>query len=496
MSASHVIIGDRIRRRAGEVGPGYVAISGDRIVATGWRAADAAPWIGRDTVVHESGGGLVTAGFHDEHTFFTSQLLTVAGVDVGSLPDEEVRALLSRSPDAVFLRNADVAQATRLRDAFEDADRVDAVMLTTGRERLVATRAARARLGDPDPASNEQLAPLYERLAADPAVVEAAFLAARDRMHRGGVTSVKDIAFDTHLGMLPVIDTLIRSRRLGVAYAFASQPVRGEADLEWAAARRRSTGPGARFRGFKLMTDGSFDEGAADLRMHGTAGIGPLSFDRDAVQDAANRILDEGFALALNADGDAAVRACVEVFDARTAPLPSGCSISDASVLDDSDAVLIARLGLRVEYYTQILRYTGYTSASLESLLTGAQRGRLANLSALLRSGVAVASGSDFPLFDPSLPEAMLSSSARALGRGPVGERWTHGEGVARDDVISVWTDELGALAGDGVERVLTTGANADVVVFDRDLLTVPDDELVGAAPRYVFAGGDLVLGA
>ncbi|OAN35204.1 amidohydrolase family protein [Microbacterium sp. H83] len=494
MIADHVIVGDSIRRRAGDVGPGFLAVAGDRIVATGRRADEAAPWIGDGTAVHDAGAGLVTSGFHDDHTFFTSQLLEVAGTDARHVSDDDIGRLISASEGAVFLRNATAAQVTRLRETFGGEGVGDAVLLSADRDGILLTPAARAQLGDPDPASNEQLAPLYARLALDDSAVERAFLAAAARMHRGGVTSVKDIGFDDHLGMLPVIDELSRSARLRLSYSFASQPVREPADLDWAGALDDRPDGGARFHGFKLMTDGSFDEGTADLRCSDPEDE-RLSFDRRALAREAARILDAGFRLALNADGDAAVRACLDIYAAHRGPLPGGCTVSDASMLDDDDVARLADLGLGVEYYTQILRYPGYTTSSVEGWLDGSQRHRLANLSALLRSGVAVASGSDFPLFDPSLPEALLSSSGRVLGREGASERWPHGAAVPRDDVISIWTDERGALGSDRGRRGLVAGAAADVVVFDRDLLSVTEDELIGASPRLVLASGELVLG-
>ncbi|WP_176697069.1 amidohydrolase family protein [Microbacterium sp. 3J1] len=498
MIADRIVVGSRIRTREGDVGPGHVIIADGRIVATGRDRRAPREYVGPRTEVHDAGGGSVIAGFHDHHTFFTSQLLENAGLDAAALSDDDVRALLAQPGEPVFIRGADDERMRRLARAFGSGEaRGDVVVRGIDPQGLLLSSVASARLGNPDPSSNEDLAGLYAQLAREPDAVRSAFASAAQRMHRGGVTSVKDIAFDTHLGMLPQIDEMLREKALGLRYAFASQPVSARADLEaargWVEGQAAAGHGGARFHGFKLMTDGSFDEGTADLRSPAGDLPDTLTFDADAVAAEATRILDAGFRLALNADGDAAVRACLQIFAGRRDPLPQGCSISDASLVDPEDATTIAALGLGVEYYTQILRYPGYDASTLGAWLHGSQRARLANLSVLVREGVDVASGSDFPLFEPSLPEALLSSAERILGDGPAEERRPSGEGVARDRVVSIWTDERGGFTGDRNRGALERGYAADVVIFDRDLLAVATEELVGATPSLVLAAGEVV---
>ena len=61
--------------------------------------------------------------------------------------------------------------------------------------------------------------------------------------------------------------------------------------------------------------------------------------DYAALRAEAARVLDAGFALALNADGDGAVRACVEIF-AERGRMPAGSSISDAEYLAQGAKIL------------------------------------------------------------------------------------------------------------------------------------------------------------
>ncbi|GAB2557708.1 amidohydrolase family protein [Leucobacter ruminantium] len=500
-----MIVGERIHPVAAAPGRGFVATVGGRIVAVDTEGGSPSDLIGPRTEVVDAGVGTVVPGLHDNHTFFTSQLLEHGGLDAAALGEDELEAAGRAARDAgepLFLRGVDPERAPRLIERLEvAAPGVDAIVLARGRTALECSPAAARRLGAPDPSSNEALHGVYAQLAAQPATVRAAFAAASAAMHRGGVTSVKDIAFDAHLGMLAEVDRMLGEGSLAVRYAFASQPVAAPADLraaeEWRAEGRTGIGrcDPARFHGFKLMSDGSFDEGTADLLPPDDEWRRRQRPDVDyaALRAEAARVLDADFALALNADGDGAVRACVEIFAGRER-IPAGSSISDVSMVANAEAEAIAELGLAVETYPQMLRFEGYSGAFLDGLL-GPRAPHLCNLAEMLHRGVTVSAGTDFPLFAPSLPEAMLSASERILGAGVPIERWRPERAVSRAAVLEMWT-AAGAVAMGAVERwgVLVPGAAADVAVFDRDLFEAEPASLAEASVRLVIAGGAVVF--
>lgn len=526
--ADRVVVGRRIRSGAARPdvsGPGFVAMRGDRIIAVDTTDGPPDDLIGPRTEVVDAGDGLVVAGLHDNHTFFTSQLLEHGGMDVSALGDDSVlsaaRAAAGRG-ERLVLRGLDAARAGELVERIEPEAGADVVAIADGRETIELTAAARHRLGALDPASNESLHALYAQLASDERSVRAAFSAAAERMYRGGVVSVKDIAFDTHLGMLPTIDGMLADGSLAVRYAFASQAVASRPDLDaadvWRVERGQLTEGGgipgrdssdrrdrraqrerrARFHGFKLMTDGSFDELTADLLPPDDRWRAAQRSDVDyeALAAEAQRVLEAGFRLALNADGDGAARACLDVFESFAAAgrLPAGSSLSDASLVDPVDAARLGRLGLVVETYPQLLRYPGYDRALLGELLGHERGSRLGAFRAMRAAGVRVTAGTDFPLFDPSLPEAMLSASERALRSGGLDERWATQNAVSRAEVLEMWTGAAASAMGEeGDWGALATGAAADVVIYDRDLLAVPAAELIGAEPTLVIASGRVV---
>lgn len=499
MIADRVVVGRRIHTGRGDARPGFVAMTGDRIVAVDVAGGAPDDLIGERTVVTDAGDGSVVPGLHDNHTFFTSQLLDHGGLDGAALTDDDVIAAARDSATGrAVVRGVDARRAEHLvRRVEAEAPGADVVVVARERAAIEATAAARRRLGDLDPESNESLHGLYTQLAEDPRAVRDAFAAAAAIMHRGGVVSVKDVAFDTHLGMLPEIDGMLAAGDLRLRYAFASQPVAAVADLEAGAAWREH--PGARFHGFKLMTDGSFDTETADLLPPDDRWRRRQSSDVDyaAVQAEAARILAAGFRLALNADGDGAVRACIHIFERYTGVLPAGCSLSDVSLIEDGDAARVARLGLAVETYPQMLRYPGYSVELMEELLGVERGGRLGNLRALRAAGAVVSAGTDFPLFEPSLPESLLSSAERILGTDGLGIRWRRDRAVDRHDVIAAWTSSAAAALGEsGRWGALAPGAAADIAVFDTDLLAARPDELAAARTTLVLAGGAVVHAA
>lgn len=487
---------------SGTARPGHVAVAGDRIVSVGPGPGEAGP----GTRVVDAGDGLVAPGLHDNHTFVTALLPEHAGVDAsGCRTVEEVVAAL-RTPGGGFLLARGVALDPRdlaaLPTALDAAfPAVPAVALGAGRGWLLANRAARRELGEGlDPASNEALAPLYAALARDAAVVRRTYAATARRMAARGVVSVKEVAFDDYLGMLPVLDDLTATGEVHLRISFASQPVRAGVDLAFGErARAAYATPRLRFHGFKLMTDGSFDELTGHLAGPQDRWTARQRYDVDyaAVREQARAVVTAGHNLALNADGDGAVARCLDIVEEMLGDgmrLPELLSLSDVSLITDDDAKRAGALGVYCEVYTQLLLLDGYTPGLVRRLLGPERERRLGNLAALHRAGARLTSGTDLPLFFPSLPEALVSAAERRFpGGGPAGG-WHPDRALTRAQVLDSWTATGARATGLGDEAgVLAAGRRADLVVFDRDLLGVPVDELAEASAVLTVAGGAVV---
>jgi predicted amidohydrolase YtcJ len=482
-------------------GPGAVFVRNGTIAWCMLGTTDVRDLVGPGTRIVDAGDGLVMPGIHDNHTFLTAALLDHGSIDGRGLGDEAVLGLLAETvrehPARTVLAGNLAGSADRgTRLTAELARRVPeakAALLGDARAWLATTPRAGRELGECDPRSNESLAPLYAALARDERLVRDAMIATTRFFAAHGVTSLKDIAFDDYLGMLPVLGRLHDAGELPVRMAFAIQPVRAAADLSLAdELRRRREGP--RFHGFKLMTDGAFDEGTASL-LDGDGLHGSDDVDWDGVERQARRILDAGHRLALNADGDGAVRRSVHILERYVrngGRLPDGSGLSDVSLIHEEDIPRVAALDLVVETYPHLVRQDGFDRALLERLLDG--RGhRLGPFRSLVRAGVRLTAGTDFPLFAPDVPQSILSASERLLPAVPDAEpdRWFPENGMSREEVLRSWTSRPGAAMGApfGAGAFLA-GAPGDIAVFDRNLLTATPDELAEACVVLTLQAG------
>ncbi len=480
------------------VGRGYVAIANAQIIAVNLDGAPEPPGlVGTDTRIVHVPEGLITPGLYDDHTFFTSQLLEVGGIQAADLDWDALWARITESGDDVVVLLGipdDVAAATfaAVTESFPDRE---FILLSAEREVCAQTPGSVQRVGAVDGQSNEGLAPLYALLASDPATVDAALDKFVGIATSNGVVGVKDIAFDQYLGMGAHVNARVSEPGFPLVMACASQPVLAPAALEfWAGARVALAPAGPPCRGFKLMTDGSFDEGGGAL-LEGSGRNNICDWDPEVTYQEARRIVAAGFPLILNADGDLAIRECVTIFEKLVeefGELPAGCTVSDGSIMAPEDAVRIAALGLPVETYPQMVRFDYYSDEFLDEYLTPHGRTHFAPFDHVTNAGARILAATDFPLTEPSLPEAVLSASERLLPGDPTAAPIDK-RGIERLAVLKAWTsntaDALNLAEYTGRIRV---GDPANVAVFDVDLTSATPTEIADASVRLTIARGTI----
>jgi hypothetical protein len=114
----------------------------------------------------------------------------------------------------------------------------------------------------------------------------------------------------------------------------------------------------------------------------------------------------------------------------------------------------------------------------------------------LLNAGATVVFGTDFPV-EPMPPvegiySAVTRQSREEPGTPPGG--WMPEQRLTRQEAIRLYTAT--PAYGEWQETrkgVLHAGMLADLVVWDRDLLTVPEGEILQAAPVMTVVGGRVV---
>jgi predicted amidohydrolase YtcJ len=205
-----------------------------------------------------------------------------------------------------------------------------------------------------------------------------------------------------------------------------------------------------------------------------------------------------GLQVILHAIGDAANRQALDAFEraARAnGPRPRRHRIEHAQVLDREDIPRFRQLGviasMQPTHATSDMRWA--------ETRIGAQRAREGAYvwRSLLDAGAVVVFGTDFPV-EPMPPvegiySAVTRQSREEPGVPPGG--WLPEQRLTREEAIHLYTAT--AAYGEWEEErkgTLRPGMLADLVVWDRDLLTIPDVEILRATPDMTVVGGRIVF--
>ena len=109
----------------------------------------------------------------------------------------------------------------------------------------------------------------------------------------------------------------------------------------------------------------------------------------------------------------------------------------------------------------------------------------------LLDSGAVVTNGTDAPVEDVDPIASFHATVTREL---PDGNRFYPEEALTREEALYSYTmaNAFAAFEED-VKGSLTPGKYADIVVLTRDILSVPEDEILEARPALTIVGGKVV---
>lgn len=106
----------------------------------------------------------------------------------------------------------------------------------------------------------------------------------------------------------------------------------------------------------------------------------------------------------------------------------------------------------------------------------------------LLKTGAIIANGTDAPVEDVNPIKCFYSSVTRKL---PDGKTFFPEQKMTRAQALKSYTrDAAYAAFEEHIKGTLTPGKLADVVVLSRDILTIPDEEILGTEVVYTIVGG------
>jgi len=210
------------------------------------------------------------------------------------------------------------------------------------------------------------------------------------------------------------------------------------------------------------------------------------------------RAVELGFPISVHAIGDRANRVCLDIFEELAdsglePPIPH--RIEHVQIIAPAD---LPRLGqLRVTASVQPIHATDDMDTA--DLFLGTRGANAYTFASFLRSGALLAFGSDAPVADPNpfagLHAAVVRQRVERLPAPP----WHGDERISLAEAVHAYT--LGAAQAAGWQREigsLEAGKLADLVVVDRDLFALDEEEIAaGAIARtqvvLTAVGGEIV---
>jgi predicted amidohydrolase YtcJ len=255
--------------------------------------------------------------------------------------------------------------------------------------------------------------------------------------------------------------------------------------------------PGFRIGAIKLFADGTLGSRTAALLAPyaGTDSAGMDLIEPAELRRLVARAAGAGLATAIHAIGDRAVRSTLDAFEAAStarAALALPCRIEHVQLASPADLPRFAALGVAAS-----LQPT-HAISDMET----AERwwpDRLEHAypwKALADRGALLAFGSDAPVEPPGAARTLHAAVTRQRVDGTPAGGWDARQRLTLDQALSASTEGPARLAGNWprVGRI-ATGAEADLVVWDRNLHAEPLASLHEARPRLTIFGGRIVHG-
>jgi len=247
-------------------------------------------------------------------------------------------------------------------------------------------------------------------------------------------------------------------------------------------------------RAVKLYMDGALGSRGAQLLAPyadrpDTSGLSLL--DDEGLAGLMARAKAANVQLAIHAIGDLANRRILEAYETGGYDASLRWRIEHTQVLHPDDIARVAAAGLIASM--QPSHAIGDLKFAPARLGMDRLRGAYAWAS-LLKAGAVIAGGSDAPVEAGSPLIEFYAAVARKDLTGFAGEGWHPEEAVTRAQALAFFTS--GPAYASFREADLGTiepGKLADFSVFDRDLMTVPEGDILKAQPVMTVIGGEVV---
>jgi predicted amidohydrolase YtcJ len=527
-----------------------IAFTGNTIVAVG-DDKDVAQLIGSKTKVIDLGGKLVLPGLIDTHIHpiigaLNGAKCSLAGVkasidtlkpvikdclakDQGGADDWFEAAQLDNYGFSATAKDVDEIEASRPvalwgndgHTVWVNSRGLELLGVTAETQDIAGGKIGRDAAGVPDGYFADRAAVVVDEKIPSPSLEEKAALTAAElkRMSAYGITSLMD-AFVTPAEAAvwrKLYDEGTLAMRVRMASYFADpqtlfRPASNDSDEAVArlvkASKDGEVDPDFLRAGVvKIFADGVMEypaRTAALLEPYlGTDGrptkhAGELYFDPDRFARLVQKLDGEGLTVHVHAIGDRAVRTTLDAFAAAreaNGDRDNRHQIAHLQLVDPTDFPRFKELGVVADFQLEWAKREPATEGPLEPFL-GPERYRyLYPAGSLHRAGATIVGGSDWDISSYNPFRAFQTAVTRAGGKGQ--RPLNLDERIPLETAIDAYTINAAyAMKQDKTTGSLEVGKRADLVVLDRDILTVDPETIGNAKVLATYLDGRLIYSA
>ena len=305
-------------------------------------------------------------------------------------------------------------------------------------------------------------------------------------------------------GSLPVYRELARRGELTghvAAYPVIKPDDGGQQlDVVQALQREYADVPNLVIPGPKVFADGVVEfpsQTAALTRPYlNTGKSAPLLFDPKRFNDLVVEADRRGLIVHIHAIGDLAVKAALDAFGAARRAHPDGTlphTLTHAQFVDAEDVPRFAEYNVIAALQLLWALADPSTNEVVKPYIDPAIHARMYPARSMLEAGATIAGASDWPVSTANPFAAMYQAETRVGPQGVLDA----GQRMPREAMLFAYTRNSAKVLNQLAEiGSLAPGKRADLVLVDRDVLTVPVAELGEAKVLWTMFGGKVVYGS
>ena len=202
-----------------------------------------------------------------------------------------------------------------------------------------------------------------------------------------------------------------------------------------------------------------------------------------------------GLIVHIHAIGDLAVKASLDAFGAARRANPQGTlphTLTHAQFVDQEDVPRFAEYQVIAALQLLWALADPSTNEQVKPYIDSAIYARMYPARALLEAGATIAGASDWPVSTANPFEAMYQAETRVGPQGVLDA----GQRMPREAMLLAYTRNSARVLNQLAEiGSLAPGKRADLVLVDRDVLTVPAAEMKEAKVLWTMFGGRIIYG-